>query len=135
MFDAGTGTGILALAARCFGASDALGIDHDPRAVAHALENARLNEIDDVKFLIRDLLQWKARSRYDIITANLYSEMLIAVLPRFRQALRREGRIIISGILREQAKPVIAALRRTGFDLEAMRRRGKWVALLAKLKT
>ena len=76
---------------------------------------------------------WKSRARYDLIAANLFSETLIAAFPGFRRALRATGRIIISGILLEQEKVVVSALRRTGFALEQLRRRGKWIALLAAI--
>jgi ribosomal protein L11 methyltransferase len=131
LLDAGTGTGILALAAHFLGARDVLGIDNDPRAIAHARKNALLNHIDGVKFLNCDLLAWKSRTRYDLIAANLFSETLIAAFPGFRRGLRATGRIIISGILLEQERVVVSALRRTGFALEQLRRRGKWIALLA----
>lgn len=134
LLDAGTGTGILALAARYFGAAEALGLDHDPRATAHARQNARLNQIRYAKFLTADLQSWKPTTRYDIITANLFSELLISTLPRFRRALGSTGRLIVSGILREQADSVIRALGQSGFELEQNRRRGKWVALLATRK-
>ncbi len=106
LLDAGTGTGILALAARFLGAGEVLGLDNDPRAVAHARQNARLNHVSRARFLAADVLVWKPPVRYDIITANLFSELLIAALPRFRRALRAKGRLIISGILREQAGDV-----------------------------
>jgi ribosomal protein L11 methyltransferase len=131
LLDVGTGTGILALAARCLGAGEVFGVDNDPRAVAHARQNARLNQISQARFLARDILFWKPTTRYDIVTANLFSELLIAALPIFRRALRRRGRFIVSGILREQAESVVRALHRAGFHLEKQRRRGKWIALLA----
>ncbi len=133
--DAGTGTGILALAARRFGAREVLGLENDPRAVAHARQNARLNKIARVRFDTLDLLRWKPKARYEIITANLFSELLIAALPIFRRALAREGRLIVSGILHGQAESVVRALRREGFQLEARRRRGKWVALRTRRKS
>ncbi len=129
LLDAGTGTGILALAARRFGAQEVLGIDNDPRAVAHARANARLNKIRGVHFQALDFLRWKPARRFDVITANLFSELLIAALPIFRRALSREGTLILSGILREQAPEVARAFRSTGFHLETQRRRGKWIAL------
>ncbi|MBA3652468.1 MAG: 50S ribosomal protein L11 methyltransferase [Chthoniobacterales bacterium] len=133
LLDAGTGTGILALAARHLGAGEVMGLDNDPRAVAHARQNARLNRISRASFAHGDVLKWRPTSRYDIITANLFSELLIAALPRFRRALRGGGQLIISGILREQAAAVERALDRSGFQLRKKRRRGKWVALLAGL--
>lgn len=135
LLDAGSGTGILALAARRFGAREVLGLDHDPRAVAHARTNARLNKIRGAKFVPVDLLRWRPPHRFEIVTANLFSELLIDALPIFSRALRRGGTLIASGILREQAPRVACALRDFHFDLVRQYRRGKWVALLAKSKT
>lgn len=135
LFDAGTGTGILALAARRLGAREVLGLDLDPRAVAHARQNARLNHISRARFIAADLLRWKPSARYEVVTANLFSELLIAALPTFRYALDATGHLIASGILREQAESVTRALPRAGFQLEKQRRRGKWIALLAARKT
>ena len=132
VLDAGTGTGILALAARALGAGEVLGLDNDPRAVAHARQNARLNRVSRARFLAADVLAWKPTGRYDIITANLFSELLIAALPRLQRALQSHGQLIISGILREQAAAVESALLRRGFAIQKKRRRGKWVALLCR---
>jgi ribosomal protein L11 methyltransferase len=128
LLDAGTGSGILALAARRFGASDVLGLDNDPRAIATARQNARLNRIARAGFTIADVLEWKTSTRYDVVTANLFSELLIAALSKFRRILKPHGHLIISGILRDQAETVARALRKSGFRLEKKRRRGKWMA-------
>lgn len=135
LLDVGTGTGILALAAHQFGAEEVLGLDLDPRAIRHARQNARANQISRAKFTVADVLRWKPAIRYDIITANLFSELLIAALPIFRRALRAKGSMIVSGILREQAESVVDALDRSDFNVETKRRRGKWIALRARRKT
>jgi len=135
LLDVGTGSGILALAARQLGATEVLGLDSDPRAVAHARQNARLNHISRARFIAADLLQWKPSTHYEVVTANLFSELLIAALPTFHRALRAKGCLIASGVLREQAESVARALRRARFHLEEQRRRGKWIALLATRKT
>jgi ribosomal protein L11 methyltransferase len=131
LLDAGTGTGVLALAARRLGVREVLGLDSDPRAVAHAQQNARLNRISRARFIAADLLRWKPSARYEVVTANLFSELLIAALPTFRHALRAKGYLITSGILREQAEAVARALHRNAFQVEKQRRRGKWIAFLA----
>lgn len=131
LFDAGTGTGILALAARRFGAGQALGLDNDPRAIANARQNARLNRIGRVKFVIGDILRFKPAEKYEIVTANLFSELLIAALPILRRALRENGTLILSGILRGQFPSVLAALEAGQLQLVKRRRRGKWIALVA----
>ena len=135
LLDAGTGTGILALAARRLGAVEVVGLDNDPRAVAHARQNARLNHIGRTKFITADVLRWKPHTRYEVVTANLFSELLVAALPILRRALRPNGCLIVSGILREQTESVVHALTKARFHFAQQRRRGKWVALLASRKS
>jgi ribosomal protein L11 methyltransferase len=136
--DFGTGSGILVLAAKRFGAKRALGIDIDPSAISTAKQNARLNKIDNVQFRLADLRRWEfpPASRFrpsghdgkvDIVTANLFSELLIEILPK----LKRTRFLILSGILRNQEVKVVRALKRNKIDIVEVRRRGKWIALLA----
>ena len=124
--DLGTGSGILALAARILGAKQATGIDHDPIAISTAKQNARLNQIRGVQFLVSDVRRWKLPSNTDIATANLFSDLLISILPRLTPARR----LILSGILREQERDVRRALARNNINIIEARRRGKWVAIL-----
>ena len=129
MFDAGTGSGILALAGKRFGAGEVYAIDNDPTAIRTARVNARNNKIRGIDFATGDVTQL-APGSYDIITANLFSELLISVLPRLQRSLRQNGALILSGILRTQERAVRQALRKNGLRVTVARRRGKWIALL-----
>jgi ribosomal protein L11 methyltransferase len=131
MLDAGTGSGILAIAGRCFGAKNVMAIDSDPLALTTAKRNARANRIRNIDLVLANVLKRKVRGKFDIITANLFSEILIEALPLWSRHLARDGSLVLSGILRSQEKAVAAALRRNGFHDSEVRRRGKWVALLA----
>jgi ribosomal protein L11 methyltransferase len=126
LLDLGTGTGILALAAKKFGAKRVAGIDSDPVAICVAKENAHLNRIGGIDFQVGDVRKFSGLVRFDIVTANLYSELLIEVLPK----LKRNKWLIFSGILRERETRFRRALRRNGIDVKTLRRRGKWIALL-----
>src|SRR6059058_3564674 len=64
----------------------------------------------------------------EIITSNLFSELLIEILPK----LKRVQWLILSGILREQEARLVRALNRNGIAIAEMRRRGKWIATLAQ---
>ncbi len=130
LVDLGTGSGILALAARCFGATRVIGIDDDPVAIATAKENARLNKIRAVRFRIGDLRRWKSSRQIDIVTANLFSELLIEILPTLKAARW----VILSGILRNQERDVTRTLTRHKIDILQLRRRGKWVAILTAVR-
>jgi ribosomal protein L11 methyltransferase len=128
--DLGTGSGILALAARCFGATRVIGIDDDPVAIATAKENARLNKIRAVRFRVGDVRRAKLPRKIDIICANLFSELLIEILPKLKAARW----VIISGILRNQERDVTRALTRHKIDIVQVRRHGKWVAILTAVR-
>lgn len=132
MLDAGTGTGILAIAGRYFGAGRVLAIDHDPLACATAKRNARANGIRNIEFSADDVLKQKLTRKLDVITANLFSEILIAALPLWSRHLVPGGHLILSGVLRSQESAVLRALRRHRFNEPEIRRRGKWIALHAR---
>ncbi len=130
--DLGTGSGILALAAHCFGAATVVGIDNDPVAISTAKQNARLNHIHGVRFEIGDILKLFRMQKFEVVTANLFSELLIAALPQMRRLVRSKGNLVLSGILRAQQEEVQCALDRSGFSAVETRRRGKWVAMLVR---
>ena len=126
--DLGTGSGILALAAERFGAGRMVGIDIDPKAISVAKANARLNKIDNIDFKSGDLRKWKSQAGRDIVTANLYIQLLIEILPK----LRCGHWLILSGVLRMQENKLFHALRRNKIEIVKVNRRGKWIAVLAK---
>ena len=128
LVDLGTGSGILALAAKCFGAGRVIGIDNDPAAISVAKSNARLNKIRGASFQLGDVHKWNPAQKTDVITANLYSDLLIEILPK----LRGGAWLILSGILRSQQDELVRALQRNHLDIISMKHRGKWVAILAR---
>jgi ribosomal protein L11 methyltransferase len=132
MLDAGTGSGILAIAACRLGAARVIAIDNDPLACATAKRNARVNRARRVEFRTGDILRQRLTRKVDLITANLFSEILIQAIPAWSRRLARDGSLILSGILRSQEAGVVRALRGHGFICSEVRRRGKWVALLAQ---
>ena len=133
MLDLGTGSGILALAAQKLGARHAYGVDHDPHAVRTARENARLNAVNThaVRFAQADLMRWRLPEHppWPVVTANLFSELLIRLLPDvIAPAVARRGSLILSGVLASQSDEVAGAVRAAGLTLVALKRRGRWRA-------
>ncbi len=128
LVDLGTGSGILALAAKCFGAGLVIGVDNDPAAISMAKSNARLNKIRGATFQLGDVHRWNPAQKTDVITANLYSDLLIETVPK----LHGSGWLILSGILRSQKHEFVRALQRNHLDVVDMKRRGKWMAFLAR---
>lgn len=127
--DIGCGTGILALAAAKLGARQAEGFDLDAAAIRVARENARLNRPLKVRFFRADLFKFTPSQPYDVVAANVYSEVLVQAAGKVWATVKPGGVLIVSGILRKQIGEVQAAFGRLGASLETTRLRGKWGTL------
>lgn len=130
--DAGTGSGILAIAAEKFGAHKIEAFDYDTMALRTAERHAQLNTCRRITFARRDLLRWKPRRRYRVVLANVYSEILRAAAASLTQAVAPDGCLILSGVLREQEKDVLQTFRKQKFAADKIFRRGKWSAMLLR---
>lgn len=129
--DAGTGSGILAIAAEKLGASRVEAFDFDPACVRIARENAKNNRCRNVAVTLADARRISGFARADVILANLFSELLLASAPGFFRKLAPGGHLIFSGVLRKQAPEVAAGLVAAGFAEPRIIARGKWCAGLA----
>ncbi len=129
--DLGTGSGILALAGRRLGARRAEAGDFDPHAVRTAKENVRTNAVKGVRVRRMDVRQWQPERTWEVVTANLFSGLLIEVAPKIAAAVAPGGALIFSGVLREQETEVAAAFQGCGLEIVRIVRKGKWIAGLA----
>ncbi|MQA30663.1 MAG: methyltransferase domain-containing protein, partial [Luteitalea sp.] len=110
LVDLGTGSGVLALAARLLGAREALGIDYDADAIQSAEENLALNRpLGRVRFEVRDLLA-EALPRADVVTANLTGAMLTRAAGALLRMLHGAGTLVVSGVQADERAEVFAAL-------------------------
>ena len=109
--------------------------DFDPRLPCARREGERAAERHrgvTVKKL--DVRKWQPPRTWPVVAANLFSGLLIEVAPKIAAATAPGGRLIFSGILREQEAEVVAAFQRAGFRIDRVVRKGKWVSGLATLK-
>ena len=129
--DAGTGTGILAIAASRLGAKRILAFDVDPTAIRVAKANARLNSANALKIFRADVLAYAPEGRFDIVAANLYSDLFRKAAPHLWRTLKPLGKLIVSGLTRDQVENATERIRELGGRVGLKRTRGKWVTLLA----
>ncbi len=132
--DAGTGSGLLAIAAKKLGAAEVDAFDFDPVCIRVARQNVRANQCRGISLSVADALDVEDFSEADVVLANLYSELLIAAAPGLLEKLKPGGRFIFSGVLKTQIDEVRTALRNLGLDSPQIVTRGKWCAGLATLK-
>jgi ribosomal protein L11 methyltransferase len=135
MIDLGCGSGILALGARMLGAKRCLAGDFDPECVRTARENLALNKLSNVTVKRLDVFAWTPDRTWDVITANLYSTILIEIAPKLSKALGRNGSLIVSGVMRDHEADVLKALARQRLKLVKVARQGKWIAAMLRRST
>lgn len=105
LLDYGCGSGILAIAARRLGAGSVLGIDIDDNALIAARDNAAANNVDLSLRHSREALD----ERFDVVVANILTNPLCVLAPLLAGRVAPGGRLVLSGVLAEQAAQVIAA--------------------------
>lgn len=133
VMDVGTGSGVLAIAARLLGAREAIGLDNDADAIQAAAENLALNpEATNVHFHVRDL-RAEALEPADVVTANLTGALLIQSVALLRAALRHGGRLILSGLQTHERDAVVSTFSEMSLVWE--REEQGWVALMFTART
>ncbi len=113
VLDMGTGTGILAILAAMRGASKVVGVEIDPPAYDNAVENEKLNGTPQVEFRLGGAEQVAEVEAFDIVLANINRNIILNDIQTYAGALKKGGRMILSGfyvddiaILEEAAKPL-----------------------------
>ena len=135
ILDLGCGSGILSIAAILLGAENAVAVDIDENAAATAKENAIKNHIpaEDYKtyfgnILSDEKLAAEIDGQYDIITANIVADVLIAMKDYFKCYLRDGGYLIVSGIIEERMEEVLSAIEECGFTRLGVNVKEGWAA-------
>lgn len=130
VFDVGTGSGILAIAAALLGAGKVSAVDIDPTAVRIAKENIFANKLAKrVEVKQGDLLS-TTQGEADVIIANIIADVIIVLLSDVSVKLKVGGKFLTSGIIDEREEDVLREAARYGLKLETEKHRGGWAALV-----
>jgi ribosomal protein L11 methyltransferase len=111
LLDVGTGSGILAIAAALLGIKQVVGIDIDVQAVECAKKNAAVNTVAE-QVLFESTPLYKIPGSFSIVVANILPQTLIDMKDELIHHLDPSGYLILSGILHERAREIIAAFGR-----------------------
>ena len=107
LLDYGCGSGILAIAAAKLGTARVDGVDIDPQAVTASRDNAALNDVAAHFCLPGELTP----GQYNVVIANILTNPLKGMAPLLAGRVRAGGRLVLSGILAEQADEVMVVYR------------------------
>ena len=134
VFDVGTGSGILAIAAAMLGAKSVKAVDIDAVAVRVAKENVADNGLSEqIEVREGDLLHG-TEGKADVIIANIIADIVIMLLQDIPQKLNDDGVLLASGIIEDRMLDVEAAAQAQGLYVDAVDHRGGWVVMQMKKK-
>jgi len=129
VIDYGCGSGVLGIAAARLGAAEVHACDVDPQALIATAENARANDV-------QARLQVHANAdalpdRADVLLANILAAPLCALAARFAALVRRDGQVVLAGLMEHEATEVTAAYAAC-FDVARFGERDGWVCLAGR---
>lgn len=110
LIDYGCGSGILALAALKLGAKQVFAVDYDPQALIATRENGERNALKPPQLAVYLPEAFSAREA-DVVVANILAKSLIELAPYLASLTKQKGRILLSGILIDQAELVLKTYR------------------------
>lgn len=128
VIDVGTGSGILALASAKLGAKSVEAYDIDDNAVKSAKENCLLNGLEDKIYVANANLLDKTTGKFDIVLANITADVLILLSDSLGDYMKKDGIVIISGIILKREDDVRKAFEKNGFKVLERINMGEWVA-------
>ena len=131
VFDIGTGSGILSIAAAKLGAKHVVGVDLDPVAVESAKKNLEFNKVNNIEILYGDLME-VVEGKADIVVANILADIIMFLSEGVRAFIEDGGYFIASGILNTQRDKVTDKLKALDFKIEEVMEDGEWICIIAK---
>jgi len=126
VFDLGTGSGILAIAAAKLGAIvDA--VDLDSVAIKVAQENVALNDVNDRVRVVCGDLGSVLTGQANVVIANIVADVILMLLPDLKRILHRDGEFLASGIIDNRAVDVEKGLKEAGFEIVERLEDSGWI--------
>ena len=128
--DIGTGSGILAICAKKFGANSVYGCDNDETVIDVCIENAQINGINDIVFELNtaDNLTQK----YDFVCANILHNILAEIMGDLKNIMKPQAKMVLSGILDEKKPVVLDAIDKHGLKIIETLTQDQWVAFVVE---
>ena len=130
--DVGCGSGILGISAIKLGAKRAYLTDIDEIAVISSKHNAELNGVSEKTVVAHSNLLDDTDIVADVMMANITGEILTMLAPSIPKNLKKDGVLILSGIIESRLQMVKTTYENVGMKVVREVRKGEWFALVLK---
>lgn len=130
VLDAGTGSGILAIASVKLGAKQVFAFDIDNWSITNTKENIHLNNVVDQVIIRKGSSEAiPEHAEYDLILANIERNTIVEMLPDFKRVSKADTRIILSGLLKTDEQLVLDKVEAQGLAVKELRQENEWIAI------
>lgn len=127
VLDMGCGTGILGIFASMLGCSEVTAIDIDKWAYEGALENAKLNNISNIKAYMGDA-QLLGSKKFDIILANIQKNIILQDIEKYNDILNEDGILIVSGFYQNDLEDITGKASELYLRKLNIKEKNNWIA-------
>ncbi|MBY0426558.1 MAG: 50S ribosomal protein L11 methyltransferase, partial [Cytophagales bacterium] len=130
VLDIGSGTGILAIFCRKYGATSAIATDVDDWCIENAHTNAAINHCSDIKLLQGPILSLKGQlGKYDIVIANINRNVILDEIAHYAACLNAGGAMLLSGFYSEDVPILETAIGTHGLKIQSRNSKNNWTML------
>ncbi|HEX8278567.1 MAG TPA: 50S ribosomal protein L11 methyltransferase [Segetibacter sp.] len=126
--DFGTGTGVLAILADKLGSSYVWAVDNDEWSIENSKENIERNGCATIK--IEKAEGFHPKQKFDIILANINKNIILQNAGNLLSGLRPKGKLLLSGLLKEDEDDVVSAFVRKGLKHISTSEKNAWICIL-----
>lgn len=129
LLDMGAGTGVLAILAHKKGSTPIVAIDNDEWAYHNNIENNERNKVSNVEVRLGNVKAIKTKEQFDVIVANINRNVLLNDIPRYANALKQKGVLLLSGFyLQDDLKMIEQQAAEHNLMLNCYKEKNRWVA-------
>lgn len=129
VLDMGCGTAVLAILASMRGAREVTAIDIDEWAYRNAIENVRLNKVDNIQVKQGDASHLEGDAAYNIILANINKNILLEDIPKYAAVMNKNGMLVISGFFNEDVHALRTCAEASGFTFRHSSEKDGWASV------
>lgn len=128
--DVGTGSGILAIASKMYGAPTVVGVDNDETVIQVAKDNAEHNRIKDIIFYEGSASN--ISEQFDVVVANILANVIVSIMDDLIKLCKPSSKLILSGIMTDQNDRVIESLKSHNYKVLEILSEENWSAIIAQ---
>lgn len=130
VLDAGTGTGVLVIAASKLGASYSLGFDIDEWCFENGNENIRLNNVEQNVEIKQAEIKDIEKKEFDLVLANIQKNILLEIVEDLKLRMKADGVLVLSGLLFNDENDIVKVYGEYGLKLTDKQQLDDWISLV-----